>query len=187
MCMPVGARAQTAAGLSLRAICQAYALTETGNCDERAAADVGASDVTHLYADLSTHVDALPANNLAEVPLQVAARCAVPASSSLAILLQFDRTCAWFAFQLRLRVSFSSYFSLLFACRVHAALIIAPAYAFSMHGVCVQLVTTAQARSDGNPEPTTTCPPSPSAQVRPLAVLTGANPCIHHFTLTHTS
>ena len=84
--MPVGARAQTAAGLSLRAICQAYAVTETDNCDERAAADVGASDVTHLYADLSTHVDALPANNcnLAEVPLQVAARCAVPASSSLA-------------------------------------------------------------------------------------------------------
>ena len=69
VCMPVGARAQTAAGLSLRAICQAYAATETDNCDEK---DVGASDVTHLYADLSTHVDALHANNLAEVPLQVA-------------------------------------------------------------------------------------------------------------------
>ena len=71
MCMLVGARAQTATGLSLRAICQAYAATETDNCDERAAADVGASDVTHLYADLSTHVDALLANNLADIPLQV--------------------------------------------------------------------------------------------------------------------
>ena len=70
--MPVGAREQTAAGLSIRAICQAYAATETDNCNETAAVDVGASDVTRLYADLSTHVDAQPANNLAEVPLQVA-------------------------------------------------------------------------------------------------------------------